>query len=182
MESKKSDKVGETVTSQKISFSTELPEDDVKAAWRAGDKIVVLEPLSNGQWVLVTEKVEGLVVGQSLVFSTDPLPSKDIQQLWKEDKKVVSMAFLPSSWVIVAEKGTSGQAYTGNSDWPEAKIDARYAEGMGISAIAYNSTEEAWAMVFDAGIKKQVTRKFKDFPEEVLKQELGVSRYGKRFY
>jgi hypothetical protein len=182
MESKKGDNVGEEVKDQKITFGDDVPEDEVKRAWRDGERIVVLEPLINGKWVVVTEKVTGLVVGQSLVFSTDPLPSKDVQQLWKDDKKVLTMSYLPSTWIMIAEKGGGGQAYTANSDWPEAKIDARRAEGMGISALAYNSTDEAWAMVFDNNIKNQVVRMSKDFPEDILKQEIGVSRYGKRFY
>jgi hypothetical protein len=57
----------------------------------------------NDKWVLVTEKIAGLDVGQSLITTSDELPSADVKNIWDDGKRVSSLSWGGGQWVLIAE-------------------------------------------------------------------------------
>lgn len=172
---------------QRIEFSRDFPEDRVNAAWTEKRRIAFLDYMGD-QWVLVTEPAShSTTVAQTVAFSREQLPGKEIQaDLWEKDKKLVCLAFHQSTgWVLLGEnRGTAGQGYAAGSDWPEEKVADRFAKGMTIAGLAWSTTDEAWSIVFNNANKNEsITSKVhfhKSFNEDLCRT-LQLTRYGKRF-
>lgn len=173
--------------SQRVGFTKEFPEDEIQQAWKEGRRVVLIDYLDE-QWVLVSEKAaSSTTVGQNVVFTTEPLPGELLQNdIWNKEKRLTCLSFQPKvGWVMIGEnKAGLGQSYAAGSDWPEAKIADRISKGMTVAGIAWNTTDEAWALVFDGAAKNQTittTIHLKSGFDEDLMRTLAVTRYGKRF-
>jgi hypothetical protein len=172
---------------QHVGFTKSFPEAEIQTAWKDGRRVVCLDYLDE-QWVLVTEKsASSLSVGQSVVFSNEALPGTLLQDdLWNKEKRLICLSFHSSvGWVLLGEpRGSTGQSYAAGSDWPQEKVADRLSKGMTVAGISWNTTDEAWAIVFDNASKTQnVGTKIhfdKSFNEDLMRT-LSLTRYGKRF-
>ena len=179
--------VNNATLEQSVAFFKDFPEDSVSQAWKEGRRVVLLDYMAD-QWVMVTEKLIGtLSAGQTVSFSTDDLPGQELQNdLWNKEKKLIGLTWTKKvGWMLLGEARTgSGQAYAAGSEWPTEKVADRLSKGMTVADIAWNATEQAWAIVFNNAAKNEsITTAIhfeKSFNEDLMRT-LSLTRYGKRF-
>jgi len=172
---------------QSVSFSKDFPEDAVSQAWKDGRRIVFLDFMAE-QWVIVSEKLSNtLSAGQTVCFSNEALPGSELQNdLWNKEKKLTCLSWQKKvGWMLLGENRTgTGQSYAAGSDWPSEKVADRLSKGMTVVGVAWNTSDEAWAIVFDNVAKNSsitTTIHFEKTFNEDLMRTLALTRYGKRF-
>lgn len=136
------------------------------------------------QWVVVTENAFDNTI-QNIITTTNELPTKEVKETWDSDKKVISITSNENKWIMIVESSKEGgQSYAGNSEWPDEKINEKYKQSYYITSVSYNTSSNAWVLIFDKRKKEETSGQTitltKEFPEEEIRN-MDVSRYGKRF-
>eukprot|EP00029_Vermamoeba_vermiformis_P011178 TRINITY_DN6083_c0_g1_i1.p1 TRINITY_DN6083_c0_g1~~TRINITY_DN6083_c0_g1_i1.p1 ORF type:complete len:184 (+),score=29.87 TRINITY_DN6083_c0_g1_i1:238-789(+) len=155
---------------QGISTHIELPLEKIQQCWRDGKKISELS-YCDGLWILLTERVQGSVVGQGFSSSTE-FPKEDLTKAWESGNAVDVLAWGDNQWVLITGKSTASQGYyLVSGDFPVDKIRSWYREEKKLKSVAYSKKEDLWVLVWEQ--KPQVTQAIyvdPSFPEARLKE------------
>jgi len=168
---------------QEIHFSNEFPTSFIDKEWEKNRSVACIEYCED-HWVVVTEESRGNII-QNVITTSNELPTKEVKEAWDSDKRVLSITSHGNKWIMIVESSKEGgQSYAGNSEWPDEKINEKYNQSFYITSVAYNTSSNAWVLIFDKRKKEETSGQMvtltKEFPEEEIRK-MEVTRYGKRF-
>eukprot|EP01120_Amphizonella_sp_Union-15-10_P014484 TRINITY_DN7025_c0_g1_i1.p1 TRINITY_DN7025_c0_g1~~TRINITY_DN7025_c0_g1_i1.p1 ORF type:complete len:419 (-),score=44.25 TRINITY_DN7025_c0_g1_i1:50-1306(-) len=118
-------------------------------------RIIHILSYGNGQWILLTEKVDGSIVSHQTLWtkkvqSGQEPPSKIIKTLWDGGHSIRQVTYGQGKWIVIADSvgrnaARYAQSFSFTTDFPGTQIQKAWQKSHRVSYLSY--CDKLWVLI-----------------------------------